>query len=91
MKNGENVMGKIVASLHAMGFDEVFDTTYTADLTIMEEATEFLGRVKNGGVLPMITSCSPGWVKYCETYYPEFIPNLSSCLLYTSPSPRDCS
>ena len=69
----------MVAALRRLGFDKVFDTDFGADLTIMEEATEFIDRVKNGGVLPMITSCSPGWIKYCEHYYPEFIPNLSSC------------
>ena len=76
---GTRVTGKMAAALRRMGFDKVFDTDFAADLTIMEEATELLGRVKNGGVLPMITSCSPGWIKFCETYYPEFIPNLSSC------------
>ena len=59
--------------------DKVFDVDFAADLTIMEEGTELLDRIKNGGVLPMITSCSPGWVKYCEHFYPEFIPNLSTC------------
>lgn len=76
---GTNGKGKMVAALHRLGFDRVFDTNFTADLTIMEEATEFLDRFKNGGVLPLITSCSPGWVKYCETYFPDFIPNISSC------------
>ncbi|MHC1787232.1 MAG: NADH-dependent [FeFe] hydrogenase, group A6 [Christensenellales bacterium] len=76
---GTNVTGKLAASLRRMGFDRVFDTDFGADLTIVEEATELVGRIKNGGVLPMITSCSPGWVKYCETYFPDFIPNLSSC------------
>ena len=76
---GTNVTGKLAASLRRLGFDKVFDTDFAADLTIMEEGTELLGRIKNGGVLPMITSCSPGWIKYCETFYPEFIPNLSSC------------
>lgn len=71
--------GKMVAALHRLGFDKVFDTNFTADLTIMEEATEFLDRFNNGGTLPLITSCSPGWIKYCETYFPEFIPNISSC------------
>ena len=69
----------MVAALKRLGFDGVYDMNLTADLTIMEEATEFLGRVKNGGVLPMITSCSPGWIKYCEHYYPEFVDNLSTC------------
>ena len=76
---GTNGEGKMVAALRRLGFTNVFDTDYAADLTIMEEATEFLDRFKNGGVLPMITSCSPGWVKYCEHYYPEFTENLSTC------------
>ncbi len=76
---GTDCEGKMVAALKALGFDGVYDMNLTADLTIMEEATEFLGRVKNGGVLPMITSCSPGWIKYCEHYYPEFTENLSTC------------
>jgi NADP-reducing hydrogenase subunit HndD len=76
---GTNVQGKMVAALHRLGFDNVFDTDFSADLTIMEEANEFIDRVKNGGKLPMITSCSPGWVKFCEHKYPEFIPNLSTC------------
>ncbi len=71
--------GKMVAALRRLGFDKVFDTNFTADLTIMEEGTELIGRVQNGGVLPMITSCSPGWIKYCEHYFPEFLPNLSTC------------
>ena len=69
----------LYTSLFSLGFNAVFDTDTAADFTIMEEATEFVHRVKNGGVLPMITSCSPGWVKFCETYYPDMIPNLSSC------------
>ena len=76
---GTNVEGKMVAALRRLGFNAVFDTDTAADFTIMEEATEFVHRVKNGGVLPMITSCSPGWVIFCETYYPDMIPNLSSC------------
>ena len=76
---GTVVTGKMVAALKALGFDGVFDTNFSADLTIMEEATEFLGRYAKKENLPLITSCSPGWIKYCETYYPEFIPNLSSC------------
>ena len=79
MPIGSNVEGKMAAALRRLGFDKVFDTDFGADLTIMEEANEFVERVKNGGVLPMITSCSPGWVKFCETYYPDFIPNLSTC------------
>ena len=76
---GTVVTGKLVAALKALGFDGVFDTNFSADLTIMQEATEFLGRYTKKENLPLITSCSPGWIKYCETYYPEFIPNLSSC------------
>ena len=79
MPIGTNVKGKMVTALKMLGFDKVFDTDFGADLTIMEEANEFIGRVQNGGTLPMITSCSPGWIKFCEYYYPEFIPNLSSC------------
>ncbi|MEG0771357.1 MAG: NADH-dependent [FeFe] hydrogenase, group A6 [Clostridia bacterium] len=79
MPIGSNVTGKMVSALKILGFDDVFDTDFAADLTIMEEAKEFLDRVQNGGKLPLITSCSPGWVKYCEYFYPEFIPNLSSC------------
>lgn len=79
MKNGENVMGKIVAALHAMGFDEVFDTTYTADLTIMEESAEFLDRVANGGKLPLLTSCCPAWVKFVGDQFPEMKENVSTC------------
>ncbi|MDD3337095.1 MAG: NADH-dependent [FeFe] hydrogenase, group A6 [Eubacteriales bacterium] len=76
---GTSVTGKMAAALRRMGFDKVFDTDFAADLTIMEEANELVDRVTNKGVLPMITSCSPGWIKFCEHYYPEFIPNLSSC------------
>ena len=76
---GPSVTGKMAAALRRLGFARVFDTDFAADLTIMEEANELIDRVNNGGVLPMITSCSPGWIKYCEHYYPEFIPNLSSC------------
>ena len=79
MPVGTNVEGKMVAALRRLGFDGVFDTDTAADFTIMEEATEFVHRVQNGGALPLITSCSPGWVKFCETYYPDMIPNLSSC------------
>ncbi len=79
MPIGTNVTGKMVAALRRLGFDKVFDTNFAADLTIMEEGTEFLDRVKNGGTLPMITSCSPGWIKFCEHYSPELIPNLSTC------------
>lgn len=76
---GTSVTGKMAAALRRLGFAKVFDTDFGADLTIMEEGTELIDRLNNGGVLPMITSCSPGWIKYCEHYYPEFIPNLSSC------------
>ncbi len=76
---GTSVTGKMATALKRLGFDKVFDTDFGADLTIMEEANELVERVTNGGVLPMITSCSPGWIKFCETYYPDFIPNLSSC------------
>lgn len=79
MPVGTNVKGKMVTALKMMGFDKVFDTDFGADLTILEESNEFIERVQNGGVLPMITSCSPGWVKFCEYYYPELLPNLSSC------------
>ena len=76
---GTDVEGKMAAALRRIGFDKVFDTNFSADLTIMEEAHEFLDRVQNGGKLPLITSCSPGWIKYCEHYFPEMIENLSSC------------
>ena len=76
---GTNVEGKMAAALRRIGFDKVFDTDFGADLTIMEEANEFVERVQNGGVLPMITSCSPGWVKYCEHYFPDMTENLSTC------------
>ncbi len=79
MPIGTNVEGKMVTALKKLGFDKVFDTDVTADLTIMEEANELLERVQKGGVLPMITSCSPGWIKYCEHYFPDMIPHLSSC------------
>lgn len=76
---GTDVEGKMAAALRRLGFDCVFDTNFSADLTIMEEAHEFLDRVQNGGVLPLITSCSPGWIKYCEHYFPDMTENLSSC------------
>ena len=79
MPMGTSVTGKLATALRRLGFDKVFDTDFGADLTIMEEGTELIQRIQNGGVLPMITSCSPGWIKYCETFFPEFIPNLSSC------------
>lgn len=79
MPIGTNVEGKMVAALRRLGFDKVFDTDFSADLTIMEEAHEFIDRVQNGGKLPLITSCSPGWVKFCEHYFPDMVDNLSSC------------
>ncbi|MEA4831345.1 MAG: NADH-dependent [FeFe] hydrogenase, group A6 [Oscillospiraceae bacterium] len=79
MPIGTNVEGKMIAALRRLGFDKVFDVDTAADLTILEEGTELLNRIKNGGKLPLITSCSPGWIKFCEHYYPEFIDNLSSC------------
>ena len=79
MPIGTNVAGKMATALRGLGFDKVFDTNTAADLTIMEEGTEFIERLTKGGTLPMITSCSPGWVKYIEMNYPENIDNLSSC------------
>ena len=79
MPMGTNTEGKMVAALRRLGFNSVFDVDYTADLTIMEEGTEFLGRLKNGGVLPMITSCSPGWIKFCEHNFPDQLDHLSTC------------
>lgn len=79
MPIGTNVEGQMFEALKRMGFDEIMDTNFTADLTIMEEGTEFLNRLNNHGVLPLFTSCSPGWVNYLELYYPEFLPNVSSC------------
>ncbi|MBQ8742878.1 MAG: iron hydrogenase small subunit [Clostridia bacterium] len=76
---GTDTEGKMISATKALGFDGVYDMNLTADLTIMEEATEFLNRVKNGGRLPMITSCSPGWIKFCEHYFPEMTENLSTC------------
>jgi NADP-reducing hydrogenase subunit HndD len=79
MPIGSRVTSNMIASLRRLGFKKVFDTDTAADLTIMEEVTELVGRIKNGGKLPLITSCSPGWVKFCEHNYPEFLGNLSSC------------
>ena len=79
MKIGTPVTGKMVAALKRLGFKKVFDTNYSADLTIMEEASELMHRIKEGGVLPMITSCSPGWVNYAEYYYGDLLDHLSSC------------
>ncbi len=76
---GENVMGKIVAALRRMGFDEVYDTTLGADITVMEETAEFIDRLENGGKLPLITSCCPGWIQFAEKKHPEFLENISTC------------
>ncbi len=76
---GTNVEGKMVTALRRLGFNKVFDTNFSADLTIIEEGTELLSRIKNGGKLPMITSCSPGWIKYCEHNHHDFLENLSTC------------
>lgn len=76
---GSETEGKMIAALHKLGFDSVFDTTFGADLTVMEEANEFIDRVKNGGVLPMFTSCCPAWVMFCEQEFPTLLPNVSSC------------
>ena len=79
MPIGTNVQGKLASALRRLGFEKVFDVDFAADVTIMEEGTELLHRLQNGGKLPMITSCSPGWVKFCEYYFPEMTENLSSC------------
>ncbi len=79
MPVGSNVEGKMVTALRRLGFDKVFDVDTGADFTIMEEGTEFIHRLQEGGTLPMITSCSPGWIRFCEQHYPEFVPNLSTC------------
>ena len=79
MPPGSVVTGKMVAALRRLGFDRVFDTDFTADLTILEEGYELVHRLQEGGVLPLITSCSPGWIKFIETFFPEFLPNLSTC------------
>jgi len=79
MEIGTNVAGKMVTALRMLGFDKVFDTNTGADFTIVEEGTEFIDRFTNGGVLPMITSCSPGWIRYIEFNYPELLPHLSTC------------
>ncbi len=76
---GTRATGKMFAAMKRLGPDKVYDTNFAADLTILEEGTELINRVKNGGVLPMITSCSPGWIRFAEFYYPEFLPNLSTC------------
>jgi NADH-quinone oxidoreductase subunit G len=79
LKPGEITTGQIVAALRQLGFDQVYDTSFAADLTVIEEGAEFLYRKQHGGVLPMFTSCCPGWVKYAEQYYPELLPHLSTC------------
>ncbi len=79
MPIGTNVEGKLVSALRRLGFEKVFDVDFAADVTIMEEGTELLERLGNGGKLPLITSCSPGWIKFCEYYYPDMVENLSSC------------
>ena len=79
VEGGADVAGKMVAALRQIGFNKVFDTSFSADLTIMEEASELVKRITTGGVLPMFTSCSPGWIKYMEQFYPEMLPNLSTC------------
>lgn len=76
---GTPVQGKLAAALRRIGFEKVFDTNFSADLTIMEESNELLERINKGGKLPLITSCSPGWIKYCEHYFPDMTENLSSC------------
>lgn len=79
MTVGSLVTGKMIAAMRRLGFDRVFDTNFTADLTIMEEGHELLKRVKEGGTLPLITSCSPGWVKFCEHFYPDLLSHVSTC------------
>ena len=79
MEMGTPCTGKMAAALRRLGFDKVFDTNFSADLTIMEEGTELIHRIQNGGKLPMITSCSPGWIKFCEHNFPDMLDNLSSC------------
>lgn len=79
MRVGTPVTGKMVAALKRLGFEKVYDTNFGADLTIMEEGTELLGRIKNGGVLPMLTSCSPGWINYAEYHYGDLLDHISSC------------
>ncbi|MDH7480203.1 MAG: [FeFe] hydrogenase, group A, partial [Syntrophomonadaceae bacterium] len=79
MAPGSVATGQLVAALRLIGFDRVFDTDFTADLTIMEEGSELLARISNGGALPLITSCSPGWIKFIEHFYPQLLPHLSTC------------
>ncbi len=78
-KDGENVMGKIVAALRYMGIDAIYDTTFGADMTVIEETNEFIERLESNTKLPLMTSCCPGWIRYVETKYPEFLPNISTC------------
>ncbi len=78
-KPGENVENKLVSALRSMGFRYVLDLNFAADVTIMEESSELIHRLKNGGTLPMITSCCPAWVRYCELFYPDLLDNLSTC------------
>ena len=85
-KPGTTTTGQIVTALRLMGFDQVFDTAFAADLTVIEEGNEFLERVEKGENLPQFTSCCPAWVKFAEQYYPDMLPNLSSCR-----SPQQCS
>ena len=79
IKPGTDIDGQMVAALRRVGFDKVFDTSFTADLTIMEEGSELIKRITEGGALPMFTSCSPGWIKFVEQFYPELLPNVSTC------------
>jgi NADH-quinone oxidoreductase subunit G/NADP-reducing hydrogenase subunit HndD len=79
IKGGGDVMGAMTTALRRLGFDAVFDTAFSADLTVMEEGSELVERIRTGGALPMFTSCSPGWVKFLEQFYPEFLPNVSTC------------
>ena len=79
LPEGTNVMGKIVAALHRMGFDQVYDTTLSADITVMEESKEFLERIEKGENMPLMTSCCPGWIQYVEKKHPELLPNISTC------------
>lgn len=79
LKVGNDIAGVMTSALRILGFDRVFETAFSADLTIMEEASELVHRVQTGGKLPMMTSCSPGWIKFVEQYYPEFTDNLSTC------------
>ena len=79
IKKGENTLGRLVAALRRIGFDEVYDTNFGADLTVMEESKELVERLESGENLPLFTSCCPAWVKFCENRYPEFRKNISTC------------